>query len=245
MSPTDTVNLGEQVLTGGTYSWSEGLTYNGTPLTPYLPSTSRIASAVPLPAPSNVYTLTYTNTSGVASTQTFYLNLGLTPITPWVQVNGGSWTENVSALTMNTGGTVCFAPWPNVISGWGWIGPAGFTASTREICPILTQGTNVYTATYTNPAGIPSNLTMTVTVAGYSVDLSWSAPVSQNDPVAGYHVYRATGSGAYALLGGLISATAYTDTTVIDGSSYNYEVKSVDAAGVESVASNVYAAVIP
>jgi fibronectin type 3 domain-containing protein len=39
--------------------------------------------------------------------------------------------------------------------------------------------------------------------------------------------------------------TTFTDTTVASGSSYNYEVTSVDASGVESAPSNVYTAAIP
>jgi fibronectin type 3 domain-containing protein len=96
--------------------------------------------------------------------------------------------------------------------------------------------------------------TMTVALSGtgaaapvsYQVDLSWDAPVGSSDPVAGYHVYRATSSGSYALLtSSLNTPTTYTDTTVQAGANYNYEVRSVDASGVESAPSNVYAATIP
>ncbi len=67
VNPGDTVNLGEQVLSGGSYSWSgpSGFVNPGT----------RIASAAPLTSGANVFTLTYTNTSGVNSTQTFTIAL--------------------------------------------------------------------------------------------------------------------------------------------------------------------------
>jgi hypothetical protein len=60
---SDTVNLGEQVLSGGSYSWSgpSGFVNPGT----------RTASAAPLTSGANVFTLTYTNTYGAQSTQTF------------------------------------------------------------------------------------------------------------------------------------------------------------------------------
>jgi fibronectin type 3 domain-containing protein len=81
----------------------------------------------------------------------------------------------------------------------------------------------------------------------YSVNLTWSAPTSSPVAVAGYHIYRAnSSSGTYSLLNSsMTSATSYADTTAAAGSSYVYEVKSVDAAGVESTASNTFSATIP
>lgn len=80
----------------------------------------------------------------------------------------------------------------------------------------------------------------------YKVGLSWDAPASSSDPVVGYQVYRATGAGAYSLLNATpVTALTYTDSTVADGTTYNYEVVSVDAQGVQSAPSNVYTAVIP
>jgi fibronectin type 3 domain-containing protein len=80
----------------------------------------------------------------------------------------------------------------------------------------------------------------------YQVDLTWDAPVSSSDAVAGYHIYRAASSGSYALLNASANTpTTYTDTTVEAGQTYTYEVTSVDASGVESAPSNVYTATIP
>jgi fibronectin type 3 domain-containing protein len=82
--------------------------------------------------------------------------------------------------------------------------------------------------------------------ANYEVELNWDAPASSSDPVAGYHIYRATSSGAYALLNSPVNTpTTYTDTTVQAGATYNYEVTSVDGSGVESAPSNIYTATIP
>jgi hypothetical protein len=229
----DTVNLsGQNIGPNGSWSW-------GT-----LGVNTREAFNVPITTSSNLFAESYTNTSGVVSTQTFTITVNPTPILTWAQVNGGAW-QQVSAISVNPGDVVNLATWPSVAPGWSWVGPGSYSASTREITSVpLTQGANIYTATYTNPDGAISHQSLTVTVLGYSVELSWSAPANQNDPVTGYHVYRATGSGAYALLGSAAS-TAYTDTTAANGLTYNYEVKSVDAAGVESVVSNVYTAVIP
>jgi fibronectin type 3 domain-containing protein len=62
----------------------------------------------------------------------------------------------------------------------------------------------------------------------------------------GYNVYRSIGGGSYQLLNTSVNTpTSFTDATVLSGDSYNYEVTSVDASGVESAPSNVYTAAIP
>lgn len=83
--------------------------------------------------------------------------------------------------------------------------------------------------------------------SGHSVDLSWDAPSSSSDPVAGYNIYRApSGSSLYTLLNSSpTSSTSYTDATVQSGSTYTYEVESVDSSSVESQPSNVFSATIP
>lgn len=79
-----------------------------------------------------------------------------------------------------------------------------------------------------------------------SVQLNWDAPGSTSDPIAGYHVYRAIGSGSnYSMLSSLDALTTYTDSTVQSGSTYEYIVKSVDTQGVESAPSNPTSVTIP
>jgi hypothetical protein len=79
------------------------------------------------------------------------------------------------------------------------------------------------------------------------VDLSWDAPNSSPDPVAGYNVYRSpSGASAYQQLNSsVLTGTTYTDLTVQPGQSYDYIVESVDASGVESAPSNLATAAIP
>jgi fibronectin type 3 domain-containing protein len=89
-------------------------------------------------------------------------------------------------------------------------------------------------------------LSGTGTAAAYTVDLSWTAPSDSTVPVMGYNVYRAAGSGSFAMLNpSPDSSTTYADSTVVSGTTYNYVVKSVDSSGVESVASNEITEVIP
>ena len=80
----------------------------------------------------------------------------------------------------------------------------------------------------------------------HEVDLTWNAPSSSADPIAGYHVYRSVGSGALQLMNSsMVVQTAYVDTTVSSGTTYDYVVKSVDQNGVESTSSNQIAVTTP
>jgi hypothetical protein len=99
----------------------------------------------------------------------------------------------------------------------------------------------------TTGATVKVSLTGTGTAVAHSIDLNWDAPSSSSDPVAGYNVYRsANGSGSFTKLNGSPETQAdYTDTAVTSGSTYVYEVKSVDAGGVESGASNQITLSVP
>jgi hypothetical protein len=90
-------------------------------------------------------------------------------------------------------------------------------------------------------------LTGTGTAPSYSVDLTWDAPTSSPDPVAGYDVYRAAGSnGVYQLLNSIVNTgTTYMDASVMSGQAYTYYVESVDAQGNKSVPSNRTTTTIP
>ncbi len=84
------------------------------------------------------------------------------------------------------------------------------------------------------------------TSGGYEVQLNWAAPANSGDAVAGYNVYRAANGGGYQKLNPSANQpTTYTDTTVQTGTTYTYEVMSVDASGVQSAPSNVYSAAVP
>ena len=89
-------------------------------------------------------------------------------------------------------------------------------------------------------------LSGTGTTVAHAVDLSWDAPASSSDPVAGYNIYRSVASGSFGLINLLLDpATVYVDNAVVSGTSYNYVVKSVDSSGVESIASNQITVTIP
>src|SRR5215472_3582645 len=68
-----------------------------------------------------------------------------------------------------------------------------------------------------------------------SVSLSWSAPASDGgSPVTGYNVYRGTSAGGESAtpLASGVTATSFTDTTAVNGTTYFYRVAAVNAVGV-------------
>jgi hypothetical protein len=89
-------------------------------------------------------------------------------------------------------------------------------------------------------------LSGTGTTVAHEVDLSWLAPSSSPDPVAGYNIYRSVSGGGFAKINSSLSApTTYVDNAIVSSVSYGYVVKSVDASGVESIASNEYQVTVP
>lgn len=88
-----------------------------------------------------------------------------TTITPYVQINGGTWTQTANA-SVAAGGSVMFGPQPTTGGSWNWSGPNGFSASAREvsISNIQSNQAGSYVATYTNTGGCQSTQTFSVTV---------------------------------------------------------------------------------
>jgi hypothetical protein len=77
----------------------------------------------------------------------------------------------------------------------------------------------------------------------HSVTISWIASPSA---VAGYNVYRSSGSSnPVRLTNGIVSGTQYTDRTVEAGKTYSYYVTSVDSKGAESQPSSKITATVP
>jgi IPT/TIG domain len=73
--------------------------------------------------------------------------------------------------------------------------------------------------------------------AFHSIDLMWSAPSSSPVTIAGYNVYRSNMSaGPFGRVSGStpLVDTSYIDAAVQGGTTYYYEVKSVDSNGTES-----------
>jgi hypothetical protein len=98
-----------------------------------------------------------------------------------------------------------------------------------------------------NATGSPATISLSgsgVAAVPHSVNLSWTASTSA---VSGYNVYRSTtsGSGYAKLNGSLVSAVNYTDSSVVNGTTYYYVTTAVDSTGTESADSNEAVAIIP
>jgi hypothetical protein len=87
----------------------------------------------------------------------------------------------------------------------------------------------------------------TGTAVPHEIDLNWDAPASSADPVAGYNIYRSSnGGGSFTKLNSSPEdQLSYVDNSVKSGTTYVYKVKSVDASGVESSASNQITLSVP
>ncbi|MFN6946498.1 MAG: carbohydrate-binding protein, partial [Cytophagaceae bacterium] len=77
-----------------------------------------------------------------------------TTIIPYVQINGGAWSQTSSA-TLVVGNSVRFGPQPVTGGSWSWSGPNNYSATSREITlsNIQTNQAGNYVATYTNAGG--------------------------------------------------------------------------------------------
>jgi GH43 family beta-xylosidase len=153
-------------------------------------------------------------------------------ITPFTQVNGGTWDQKNTAEVC-AGGSVSFGPHPNVETGWAWTGPNGFTASTRQIsfAAIAANKAGNYVATYTDGNGNTGTQTFTITVNALP-----AATISNTTPLtfcAGGSVVLTSSAGAsYKWFRGTTQVgTASTYTASAAGS---YTVEVTNAAGCKA-----------
>jgi hypothetical protein len=162
-------------------------------------------------------------------------------------------------LTLTSSGTSAVTVNSAVVTGTGFTLTGGVLPATLAPTQTLTLQVEFDPTTAGAATGsltINSNSTTggvaTVALSGtgtpiaYSVDLSWTAPASSPVPVVGYNIYRAVSGGTFALLNTSVEvSTAYVDSSVVDGTTYNYIVESVDSSGGESIASNEITVAIP
>ncbi len=216
-------------------------------------------------AVTSAQTATLTATAGsVSKTCALQLNAAEAALTlSSANVGFGSVSVNTpstQSVTLTSSGTA-----PLTISAAAVTG-AGFTLS--GVTPPLTlnpgqtatlniefdptsaggaTGSVLLTTNAASAAAVSIGLNGTGQAVSYEVDLTWNAPADSTDPIEDYNVYRAVaGSSSYTLVNtSPDSSMTYRDTTVRNGTAYDYMVESVDATGVESAPSNIYSVTIP
>jgi hypothetical protein len=200
-------------------------------------------------ATSNAATLTVTAAaSGILNSSASTLSFGN------VNVSGSS----SKTVTLKNAGNADVTISNVTVSG------AGFNASGVPTGLVLTPGqTATLTATFapaapgsvTGSVSVASNASNTpdsisllgtgVAAANHTVTVSWSPSASSS--IKGYNTYSSTVSGGpYSkLTGAPVSATSYTDSSVVSGQTYFYVVTAVDSGNAESVFSSEVSATIP
>ncbi|HEY1648184.1 MAG TPA: choice-of-anchor D domain-containing protein [Terracidiphilus sp.] len=263
-----TVTLNAAAATGGL---AVGLASNNTAVT--VPASVTVAAGATtagftatVAAVSSAQTVTLTASAGTV-TKTFTLQLSApsptltlnassisfgnvnlnTPTTQTVTLSSsGGASVTINSVTISgTGFTFSGATFPLTLTS-----PGSVTLSIQfdpTTAGSVTGQLTVNSTSSTNPTATVALSGMGV-AASYSVSLSWSAPTSSPDPVAGYNIYRSPSGGSSYQLMGSVSSTEliYSDTNSIqNGQTYDYIVESVDASGVDSVASNTATVSIP
>ena len=172
--------------------------------------------------------------------------------------NVGVNTASTQTVTLNSTGTAAVTVSAATVTGTGFtVAGATFpvTLNPGQTVTLDVQfeptATGAATGQLTIQSNSSTNGTAMISLGGTGtlpeVDLSWDAPSSSPDPVAGYNIYRSTGgSSTYQLLNSSIDTeTTYVDSTAQTGTAYTYYVESVDSSGVESVPSNQVNVTIP
>jgi hypothetical protein len=261
-----TVTLSGPAGTGGVSvslaSSNAAVTVPATVLVPANATTAGFTATVSSVTTAQAVTLT-ASAGGVSKTFALQLNAGVATLTiSPTSLAFGNVTVNTPTtlpVTLTSTGTAPVTINSATLSGTGFtMSGATFPVTLNPTLAITLDvqfdptTTGAATGQLTIKSNSSTNGTVVINLTGtgesgsHLVDLSWQAPGSSADPVAGYHIYRSTGGSAYQLLNSSLNTpTTYTDNNVVSGQTYDYIVKSVDSSGVESSASNEATATIP
>lgn len=112
--------------------------------------------------------------------------------------------------------------------------------------PTATGTVNRSISIASNATGSPATITLSGTgvQASHIVSLTWT---DSGSAISGYNVYRSTtsGSGYVKINPSLVSAMSYSDSSVLNATTYYYVTTAVDTGGNESSYSNEAFAAIP
>ncbi|MGA8731965.1 MAG: choice-of-anchor D domain-containing protein [Terracidiphilus sp.] len=240
-------------------------------------ATVAVPASVTVPANATSASFSATVSSFTAAqTVTLSANAGGITKTFGVQLNvGGTSTLSINTSSLAFGSVVLNSPatqsvtltstgTASVTVNSATLSGAGFSITAGTFPITLTPNQSVTVSIQFDPTSSgaatgqltisstsSTNSTATVSLSGtgtpHEVDLSWSAPASSSDPVAGYNVYRSSdGGNTYQELSSIAaSQTSYMDSTVASGQAYDYVVKAFDSSHVESSPSNMTSVTIP
>ena len=170
------------------------------------------------------------------------VDTGTSPALPVTLINIGNTNVQISGIAASgTGYSLSGASVPVTLT------PAQTLTFNVIFSPTVAGSVSGSVTVGSNATGSPSTIALSgsgVVSVPHSVSLAWTASTGV---VSGYNVYRTTTSGTdYAKLNaGLVSLVSYTDSTVLNGTTYYYVTTAVDASGNESFYSNEAVAVIP
>ena len=94
--------------------------------------------------------------------------------------------------------------------------PTPTTTTTTTKPPTPTTTTTIFVPT----PSAPRNLVASRPMFTRGVRLTWTAPAT--GPVTGYNVFRRTGTAAFVKIADLGTATSWTDTATVSGTTYTY-----------------------
>ncbi len=182
---------------------------------------------------------TFVGLSGTGIAATF--TLGINP----TSLSFGNITTGTSSAAQNITIT-------NIGTMTGGSAPVTLTPSQAitlsvQFGPSVAGAVNGNISIVSNASGSPAAVSLSgtgVAPVQHSVTLTLKAGTST---VSGYNVYRSTVSstGYIKLNSSLVSGLTYTDSSVLNGTTYFYVATAVDSGGRESTYSNEMQAVIP
>ena len=223
-------------------------------------SATGLISGTPTAAGTSTVTLSATNSAGtgtgslaltIAAAAQATLSINATSLSFGDVYLNSPATQSV---TLTSSGTAAVTVSAATISGAGFSDSGAtfpLTLTPNQTATLAVEfdptAAGAVTGSLTIASNSSSNGTAVVSLSGtgetdeaWEVNVTWSAPTSSPDPVAGYNVYRSSNGGtSYQQLNAAsITTTTYSDTTVQTGVAYDYIVESVDANGLTSSPSN-------
>lgn len=208
-------------------------------------SFSGLANGVYAVTPSHAgYAFNPTSTSAtVNGANVTGINFAATATSPTFGISGTlSPTAGGAGATLTLSGAAAATTTADTSGNYAFSGlvNGAYTVTPTNAGYTFTPASQNVTVNSANITGV----NFSATAQSFTVALSWTASTST---VSGYNVYRSTTSGTgYAKVNtSLLTTLTYTDSAVVNGTTYYYVATAVDASGNESVNSNEASAVIP